>query len=229
MKNILLTIRYYTVCVIIAIAMAIMIISWYIFPNRFNKKIRTLWGQSQSLLLKKPIVEGESLPDTQMYMINHRSGLDVMLMEALVTEQDLAWVAKESLRRIPFFGKIISKGDMIGVERESKTSMLTMIKQAKEKLKQGRVITIFPEGTRAISHQMLPLQAGAEALANLLKLKVQPIVFTNTREVLDLQNSTFSREPQVRIRILPQIQADKNTDWYAQMHKDMQKSLDELV
>ncbi len=228
MKKILLKIRYYLVCVIIAVAMAMMIIGWYLLPVRFHKKVRTIWGKSQTLMLRKPIIEGVFEDDTDIYMINHRSGLDIMLIEGITT-QDLAWVAKESLSKIPFFGKIITKGRMIGVNRESKTSMMSMIKNAKEKLKEGRVIAIFPEGTRGESHQMLEFQQGAEALANILKLKVQGVVLSNTREVLDLQNGIFSRKPLVRIRVLPQVQADKKTDWMEKLKKNMQDNINELA
>jgi 1-acyl-sn-glycerol-3-phosphate acyltransferase len=228
MKNILLKIRYYGVCIIIGAAMAIMIISWYIFPNRYKKRIRTLWGKSQVFLLKKPTLEGEFCEDTDLYLINHRSGLDILIIES-VTTQDLAWVAKKSISKIPFFGRIVTKGDMIAVDRESKTSMIGMIKNAKQKLKEGRVITVFPEGTRSSSYQMLEFKAGAEALANILKLKVQGIVLTNTREILDLQNGTFSRKPQIKIRVLPQIQADKKTNWYKELRKNMQDNVDELA
>jgi len=205
-----------------------MILAWYILPVRLHKKVRTIWGKTQTLFFKKPIIEGDFNDDTDIYMLNHRSALDIMLIEGF-TNQDLAWVAKASISRIPFFGRIISKGRMIGVDRNSKTSMMSMIKNAKEKLKNGRVIAIFPEGTRSDTHQMLDFQQGAGALANLLKLKVQGIVLTNTRESLDLQNSTFSRESLIRIRILPQIQADKKTDWLKKLQKDMQTNVDELI
>ena len=228
MKNVLLKIRYYMICVVMIIAMSAMIIGWYIFPLRFHKRIRTIWGKAQMLLMKKPILDGEFQDDTNIYLLNHRSVLDIMLIEGL-NPQDLAWVGKGSLVKMPFFGKIITKGRMISIDRRKKTAMMSLIRQAKEKIKDGRVIAIFPEGTRAKTHKMLDFQLGAEALSNILKLKVQGIVLTNTREVLDLQNSTFSNKPLVKIKILPQIQADKNTDWFETLKKDMQDSLDELA
>ena len=208
--------------------MTIMITAWYVFPERLHKKVRTIWGKSLTLLFRKPIIEGDFNDDTDIYMINHRSALDIMLIEAS-TNQDLAWVAKSSISKIPFFGRIMTKGRMIGIDRESKTSMMSMIKNAKTKLKNGRVIAIFPEGTRSDTHQMLDFQPGAEALANILKLKVQGIVLSNTREALDLQNSTFSGKPLIKIKILPQIQADKSTDWFEALKKDMQDNVNELV
>ena len=228
MKNIFLKIRYYMICVVMLIGMTAMIIGWYVLPLRFHKKVRTIWGKSQMLFMRTPIIEGEFQEDTNIYMLNHRSVLDIPVIEGLTT-QDLAWVGKGSLAKMPFFGKIITKGNMISIDRTKKTALMSLIKQAKEKLKNGRVIMIFPEGTRATTHQMLEFQPGAEALANILKLKVQGIVLTNTREVLDLQNSTFSSEALVKIKVLPQVQADKKTDWFETLKKDMQDSLDELA
>lgn len=228
MKNILLRIKFYGVCSIIAFAMACMIAGWYIFPRRFKKKVRSIWGKSQMLLLKKPIIEGKFDDDTTMIVANHRSGLDIMVLEACC-DLDMAWVAKSSISKIPFFGKIISKGEMIAVDREDKTSMFKMIKSAKQKLKEGRPIAIFPEGTRGNDYTMQEFQAGAGALANMLKLKVQPVVIAFSREILDLQNGIFSNKYRMHVKILPQVQASKETSWYEDMKENMQKELYELA
>jgi len=227
--KVLKLIKFYLVCVEIAFSMICMISAWYIFPKKYYKKIRILWAKSQlNLFNVKVFIEGEADKDVGLLLINHRSMLDILVLEG-VYPSDLSWLAKESIRKIPFFGQIITKAEMIGIDRESKTSMLKMIKEAKVRLKEGRVIAMFPEGTRTHDYDLLPFKKGGEVIANLLKLKVQPVLIVNTREILDTKNKEVNISHDIYIKILPAVQADKKIDWYDKMQKDMQKELHELA
>jgi 1-acyl-sn-glycerol-3-phosphate acyltransferase len=59
------------------------------------------------------------------------------------------YILKRELLWIPFFGWYLRKAGMIGVNRESGgKSLLEMVRRAREAVKSGRQLIIFPEGTR---------------------------------------------------------------------------------
>ncbi len=57
-------------------------------------------------------------------------------------------------------------------------------------------------------------------VANKLKLKVQPVVIINTKDVLDSQKLTATPGI-VKVIYLDAIQADRNTNWFEETEKNM--------
>jgi 1-acyl-sn-glycerol-3-phosphate acyltransferase len=59
------------------------------------------------------------------------------------------FILKRELTRIPFFGWYLVKAQMIGLDRKSGgRALLEMMKRARNEVRQGRQLIIFPEGTR---------------------------------------------------------------------------------
>ncbi|WP_434580137.1 1-acyl-sn-glycerol-3-phosphate acyltransferase [Sulfurimonas sp. NW15] len=170
-------------------------------------------------------VEGKEDPDAQMFLVNHQSDLDIGILET-VTNKDITWVAKKSLFDVPFFGLAMSMPEDIEVERESKTSLIKLLRAAKDRLKKKRVITMFPEGTRSKGAKMLPFKSGAKVIADQYKLKVQPIVLIETAKCYDLKR--FYYVPRnIKVVFLDSFIADKNDpDWLNELRKKMQKVYD---
>ena len=46
-------------------------------------------------------IKGKEDPQTQMFLVNHQSDLDIAVMET-VTNKDITWVAKKALFEVPF-------------------------------------------------------------------------------------------------------------------------------
>lgn len=87
-----------------------------------------------------------------------------------------AVVAKAELLRIPLWGKAARAFGLIGVEREEGARALrTMLVEARQLIRAGRVLVIFPEGTRVPHGHTAPLGSGFAGLYKLLKLPVVPI------------------------------------------------------
>ena len=112
--------------------------------------------------------------------------------------------------------------DMIIIERESKSSLIKLIKQSKQKIDEKRPIAIFPEGTRGNGKKLRKFKAGAKIIAQKYNLLVQPVVLIGTRELFDSQNFT-QKSGIVKVIYLPSIQASKDTNWYEQVEEDMKK------
>lgn len=62
---------------------------------------------------------------------------------------DPLYILKRELEWIPFFGWYLRKAEMIGIDRAAGgRSLLKMARQAREEVRKGRQLIIFPEGTR---------------------------------------------------------------------------------
>lgn len=171
----------------------------------------------------KVVVKGTLDPDAQMLLMNHQSILDIVVMESL-HPKNLAWVAKQEIAKIPWFGRILKAPRMIIVERESKTSLVGLLKDAKDRISKNRPIAIFPEGTRTDGKKLRKFKAGAKMIADKNNLLVQPVVIVGTKEIFDSQNMR-QQSGEVTIVFLPSIEAKKKTTWYEECENIMDETL----
>jgi 1-acyl-sn-glycerol-3-phosphate acyltransferase len=209
----------------IAATTSILIILMYLFRKN-TKYLRQKWATMQMKLLGMELqIEGLEDSKAQMQVMNHQSVLDIMLFEYLHSK-DLAWIAKIEIANIPWFGHITKAPNMILVERESKRSLIKLLKDSKDRLSKGRPIAIFPEGTRSKGKKLLKFKAGARIIAEKFDLTVQPVVIVGTRKILDSQNLT-QESGIVKVIYLPTVKADKSTTWYKDMEEAMKIRLEQ--
>lgn len=211
---------------VITILMTVVLL--YIFKNK-QFKIRQLWAIMQTYIMGFNIIQkGEPDTEAKLVLINHQSVVDIIALEA-VYPKDQCWVAKKELEEIPLFGHIVTAPGMIAIDRRDKRSIIKIIKLSKERLKEDRVIAMFPEGTRGDGKSLLEFQNGAKILAEKLNLKVQPIIMTNTKHIFDSQNIT-AHSGDVTIIYLDSIDPKSDENWFETMKVNMQKRLeDELA
>ena len=192
--------------------------------NKQNRAIRRAWAKMQKYLIGYSIkTEGKQDKDVNMLLLNHQSILDIVVLEEL-HPSNLAWVAKKEIAQIPIWGNILSIPKMITIDRESKSSLIKLFKDVKDRLSQSRVIAIFPEGTRGRGDKILKFKDGTRVLAEKLKLKVQPVVIVGSRRVLDSQNLT-SQSGEIKVIYLDPITPSEDKDWYKKVQEDMKETL----
>ncbi|MBD3797068.1 MAG: 1-acyl-sn-glycerol-3-phosphate acyltransferase [Campylobacterales bacterium] len=221
--KILARINWLFATIIIFSALALSILLHFVLPRPYPRKISS-WLIRLTTFFTTTL-KGEEADDVDMFLINHQSDLDIGVMET-ITKKDLAWVAKKSLFKVPFFGLAMSLPEDIEVERESKTSLVKLLKAAKDRLSKKRVITMFPEGTRSRTKRMLPFKSGAKVIADKYKLKVQPVVLVDTAGCYDVK--TFYYMPKnIKVIFLEPFIADRNDpDWLDNLRDTMQKVYD---
>ena len=208
---------------VITVSIVIILI---IFFGKHSWKIRRTWAKLQAWLTGYKLeVIGTPDIEAQMIILNHQSLLDIIILEATYPK-NLAWVAKKEITDMTFFGKIITLNKMISINREDKKSLLKLFADCKERLEAGRVIAIFPEGTRGDGKTIAPFKAGTKLIASKLKLKVQPVVIVNTRNVLDSQNF-LAKSGKVKLIYLDSFYVKENKNWFEDMQIQMQERLDE--
>ena len=205
---------------IIFIGLTFSIIAYPILPRPYARKVAAWFIRLTTFF--STTIKGEEDPDAQMFLVNHQSDLDIAVIET-VTSKDITWVAKKALFDVPFFGLAMSMPEDIGVERESKTSLIKLLRAAKDRLKKKRVITIFPEGTRSNGKKMLPFKSGAKVIADQYKLKVQPIVLIETLKCYNIKQFYYVPRD-IKVIFLDSFVADKNNpNWLHEVREKMQK------
>jgi len=218
---------YYDVLVISLITGLIMIPLMYIFRKDSNKILHKYNALIMKLIGGKIETEGKRDNSADMFIINHQGVVDIIVMEASDIT-DIRWIAKREIFETPWFGNVVKLSNMISIDRENKAGLLKLIRDAKETRdsKPHRVLSIFPEGTRAKGQELRNFKSGAKILAEKLELKVQPVVITNSKKLLD-QHAFTAQSTTVHIKYLEPFKVNKsNKDWYKNLQITMQQEID---
>lgn len=194
--------------------------------NKHHWYFRKKWASMQAFFIGYKLhVKGKADPNAQLVLMNHQSLLDIVIMEGKYPK-DIAWVAKKEIADMTFFGQILTLPKMIIIDREEgRKSLIKLLKESKEKLAEGRVIGMFPEGTRGDGKTLLAFKPGAKLIAEKLNLTIQPVVIVNTREIVDSQNFV-AKKGKVSLIYLDPINPKEDSHWYENMHKKMQETLE---
>jgi len=221
-------IRFYWGAFIISFIVAVIMIPLImIFPKNKGKIMHYLNRLIIVLMGGRLEQIGTVDPDANLIVMNHQGIIDIVGMEALQTAHH-RWVAKRELFEALWFGNILKKSDMISIDRESRAGLLKLIKDVRESIEvKHRAVAIFPEGTRAKDQELLSFKAGTKFIAKKLNLRVQPVVITGSKQLLNEHIRTGSNAT-VRYIYLPAFNvSEASDDWYEQLRDDMQKVIDD--
>ncbi len=153
-----------------------------VVPFRTRCKMANAWGQTALWLLEKTCglkheINGwENLPEhSAIIMSKHQSAWETIAMRGLFpTEQ--AWILKRELMWIPLFGWALAAVGSISIDRSSgRAAMRQVISKGTEKLKKGRLVMIFPEGTRVAPGERKRYGLGGAILAEQSGYPIIPV------------------------------------------------------
>ncbi|TKX29343.1 1-acyl-sn-glycerol-3-phosphate acyltransferase [Campylobacter sp. MIT 12-5580] len=187
-------------------------------------RIRKNWAKLQGKVFGFDYeLEGEFDPNAQMILMNHQSMLDIIALEALYP-RNLCWIAKKELGELPIFKIAMKKPKLLCIDRKNPRDLVRILKEAKERLSENRVLAIFPEGTRSKTPKMLKFQSGAKVLAEKLNLKVQPILIVDSALILDSKAFALGSGT-LKLIALPCVDTSE-ASWLENTRKKMQELLD---
>ena len=205
------------------VTVLVVIVLMYLFRNNTHI-IRRTWAKMQTFLMSFRIKEkGKPSSQATLLVLNHQSVVDIVAFEAIYPK-DLCWIAKKEIQDIPLFGHIVPAPRMIAIDRKDKRSLIKMLKIGKERIDEGRVLAMFPEGTRGDGNSLLPFQNGAKALAEKLNLIVQPALIIGARHVFDSKKLS-ANSGEVRIIYLDPINPKDDPQWFETLHTTMKERL----
>ncbi len=131
-------------------------------------------------------VIGEVPPQGQIYVFmgNHQSQLDIPVLEVVLKDYNIRFLAKRSLFEIPFFGWAIKALGYVPVEREDPKEGLKSLLACVELLKKGISLVVFPEGTRSPRGELLPFKKAGFLIPLKARVPVCALALWGTRELL---------------------------------------------
>jgi len=178
-----------------------------------------------NLVAKEIIVEGKLDKDAQILMGNHTHNLDIALIESVINEK-IIWIAKKELGEIPVIKYMLTKTDMILVDRKDKKSIIKTLKEVKDRVNRGFKVIVFPEGTRNKTNpkKLLPFKKGVKAIPEKLNLKVQPFVIINLPFAFEKKPFRIKKQ-KIKVVFLESFYPNEE-NWYEKMRENMQKILD---
>ena len=103
---------------------------------------------------------------------NHQSFVDPVLT-TMALHREGNYMARDSLFSNPWFGRLIGYLNAFPVRRG--TADLAAIKESMRRLRQGRVLLLFPEGTRTPNGRIQPLLPGMFAIAKKTGVPIVPV------------------------------------------------------
>ena len=179
--------------VIIAIAVtAFMSICAFLFPlispgeNKAHK-VANLWARMLLWLTSTRVNvigrENVLLGKPQIFMANHQSDFDVLIVMAHVPGQ-FCWIAKKELFKIPIFGKAMRSAGYIEIDRQNHEKAMKSLDEAAQKIREGKSVVTFPEGTRSKDRTIKPFKQGLFHLAIKAGVPIVPISIIGAHEIM---------------------------------------------
>ncbi|MFC2073416.1 lysophospholipid acyltransferase family protein [Campylobacterota bacterium] len=221
------TIRFYWGAFVISFNTAVFMIPALMLFGKYKSTIVHHINRLTLFMMGGKLAQ-EGTMDTKadMYVMNHQGIVDIIGLEALQNNH-LRWVAKKELFDAKWFGNLLHHGEMISLDRGNKAGLIKLIKDVKEsKEVHHRPVAIFPEGTRTDKQPLLPFKQGTKIIAEKLELRVQPIVITGSKWVLN-EHVRTGHSGTVKYTFLPTIAVKRDDkDWFETLRIDMQKAID---
>ncbi|MFZ5597695.1 MAG: lysophospholipid acyltransferase family protein [Bacillota bacterium] len=137
-------------------------------------------------------VENVPLQGGLVLISNHVSYWDPVIIGcALPRKRHIYFMAKQELFKIPLLGRLINKLGAFPVKRDGADR--SAIRTALEHLAEGRVVGIFPEGTRSKTGDIQEPHMGAAMLSIKGSVPVLPVAVIGSRGFLGKVNIVFGR------------------------------------
>jgi 1-acyl-sn-glycerol-3-phosphate acyltransferase len=145
------------------------------------------WSRSCLRLLRISVdVQGvENVPHGGFaYASNHQSLLDTLLLAATLPG-DTRWAVKRSLMTIPFLGWHLWLAGHVAVDRDGgKRAAVSTVDRFADVLARGKVLMVFPEGTRSRDGQVKRFKKGIFYAAVRAGVPVVPVAVHGTGAVM---------------------------------------------
>lgn len=141
---------------------------------------------------------------TYVFMSNHRSALDVLVLVVALWDYQLRWVAKRELGRIPGFGLALRATRQIFIDRSDHAQAVASLAAARRRLDSGSSVVFFPEGTRSAG-PLLPFKKGGFVFAIETGARIVPIGIAGPPSLLGRGGTLHRLRAQVQVAVRPPV------------------------
>ncbi len=119
---------------------------------------------------------------TYVYVSNHASLFDIPAV-VIAINRYVRFVAKKEIARIPIFGWVTARANIV-VDRKSGPDSARSIEKAARRIALGESVIMFAEGTRTRDGSLLPFKRGAFSLAINAGVPVVPLTILGSYEIM---------------------------------------------
>jgi 1-acyl-sn-glycerol-3-phosphate acyltransferase len=168
-----------------------------IFPNADNKihKVANLWGKILLLICntRVEVIGKENILHNkpQIFMANHQSDFDILIALAYIPVQ-FRWIAKKELFNIPIFGAAMRSAGYIEIDRQNREKALQSLDEAALRIREGKSVMTFPEGTRSRSGEIKPFKQGTFHLAIKSGVSIVPVSIIGSGQIMPKRSLKIS-------------------------------------
>jgi 1-acyl-sn-glycerol-3-phosphate acyltransferase len=200
-----------TLGIVITVFMSFWSVVFSFFPDADNKihRVANLWAKillficdtkvkvigKENLLLGKP----------QIFMANHQSDFDILIALAYIPVQ-FRWIAKKELFNIPIFGAAMRSAGYIEIDRHNREKALQSLDEAALRIRKGKSIMTFPEGTRSSDGEIKAFKQGAFHLAIKTGVPIVPVSIIGSGQIMP-KRSVKIKSGQIKLVIGEPIEA----------------------
>jgi len=118
-----------------------------------------------------------------IYISNHASAFDIPAVVVGIPD-DIRFVPKKELTRIPIWGWALKYGHYIVIDRGKARDALKSLDEAAERMRNGASVILFAEGTRTRDGKLQQFKRGAFTLAVKAGIPIIPVTINNTFRIL---------------------------------------------
>lgn len=194
--------------------MGILCFPFLLLPSKILKYPAKIWIKVIFLFLDKICnikhkIDGlENIPENSVLVVSkHQSAFETFAFYYYLS--DCFFVHKKELYIIPIFGQYLFKANMVAINRNGGTkTMRKMLEDVNVRLKKGKSIIIFPEGTRKEPGSDPDYKTGFIGIYKNTKKKILPVALNSG--LCWSKKSWILKRGKITIKFLPIIEENLN-------------------
>jgi 1-acyl-sn-glycerol-3-phosphate acyltransferase len=148
--------------------------------------------------------------ESYVFVSNHQGAFDIFLIYGHLG-RDFRWMMKYQLRKIPFLGYACAKCHHIFIDKRGASRIKKSYDQARDILRGGISLVVFPEGSRSFTGHMGFFRRGAFLLADELRLPVVPLTINGSFDIMP-RTSRWAKWHPLRLTIHEPIHPSDDGD-----------------
>ncbi|MFA9399231.1 MAG: lysophospholipid acyltransferase family protein [Clostridiaceae bacterium] len=193
--------------------------------NEYLNKNVLKWSNFLIKLLKINIeMQGmENIPDETFLLVsNHQSDFDIPIVMSSLNKT-LGFVAKKEMESIPFISYWMKQIECIFMDRSDIRKAVKSINEGVDKLKNGKSMSIFPEGTRSRGDKMGEFKKGSLKLAMKSNVPILPLSIDGSYKIMESNHGWMLKSSvNVKVKIMEPIYMDN-------LNKEDKNNIAEIV
>jgi 1-acyl-sn-glycerol-3-phosphate acyltransferase len=179
---------------------------WWLMKNVLLGPVLRLMYRPRTVGLEHIPAEGPAI-----LVANHQSFLDDFLLPLVVPRRKVVFLAKADYFDKWYLRWFFKGANVIPVRRESRSASEAALQAGIQALREGKLIGIFPEGTRSPDGKLYRGKTGVARMALEAQVPVIPVAITGTFEAMPYHRK-IPRIGRVEIRFGEPLRFDRHYD-----------------